>query len=147
VTKISPDGSALVYSTYLNGSGFDVGRSIAVDSSGDAYVTGFTGSTNFPIVNALQTVFGGGDFGDFDAFVVKLNPTGSALMYSTYLGGKGDDGGYGIAVDGVGNAYVIGRTGSTDFPVRTHLPHNPGRRDHDSRDAFVTKIADEGTSR
>jgi hypothetical protein len=147
VTKISPDGSALVYSTYLNGNGFDVGRGIAVDSRGNAYVTGFTGSTNFPTVNAVQAVFGGGDFGDFDAFVVKLNPMGSALQYSTFLGGKGNDGGYGIAVDGTGNAYVVGRTGSPDFPVRTHLRHNSRRPAGDARDAFVTKIDDEGASR
>lgn len=147
VTKISPDGSALVYSTYLNGSGFEVGRSIAVDSGGNAYVTGLTGSTDFPNVNAVQTAFGGGNFGDFDAFVVKLNPTGSALIYSTYLGGKGDDGGYGIAVDGVGSAYVVGRTGSPDFPVRTRLRHNPRRSAPDARDAFVTKIANEVSHR
>jgi hypothetical protein len=94
----------LVYSTYLGGSGFDAGVGIAVDASGNAYVTGQTGSTNFPTTpGAFQTTYGGGSF---DAFITKLNPTGTALVYSTYLGGSGDDFGTGIAVDESGNAYV-----------------------------------------
>ena len=84
VAKLNPAGSALVYSTYLGGSGDDFGQGIAVDSSGNAYVTGSTYSTDFPTANPLQAVFGGG----IDAFVAKLNPTGSALVYSTYLGGS-----------------------------------------------------------
>ena len=86
VTKLNAAGSALVYSTYLGGSGDDDGNGIAVDSSGNAYVTGYTDSTNFPTANAFQAAFGGGSG---DAFVTKLNAAGSALVYSTYLGGSG----------------------------------------------------------
>ena len=87
MTKFNPTGSALVYSTYLGGSGYDDGNGIAVDSSGNAYVTGYTISTNFPTVNPLQPAI---RRRTSDAFVTKLNPTGSALVYSTYLGGSGD---------------------------------------------------------
>jgi hypothetical protein len=119
VTKLNATGSALVYSTYLGGgqngrvgtrSG---GASIAVDASGDAHVTGWTNSTSFPTVNALQTTNGGG----FDAFVTVLNPTGSGLLFSSYFGGGGDDYGYGIALDSAGNAYVGGQTSSSNFPT------------------------------
>src|SRR5207245_126963 len=117
VTKLNPTGSApLVYSTYLGGSGLDEGFGIAVDTHGNAYVTGPTDSTDFPTTSAaFQTAFGGGTA---DAFVTKLNPTGSApLVYSTYLGGSGTDAGKRIAVDTLGNAYVTGLTSSTDFPT------------------------------
>jgi Beta-propeller repeat/Abnormal spindle-like microcephaly-assoc'd, ASPM-SPD-2-Hydin len=124
----------LVYSTYLGGSGADLGYGIAVDSSGNAYVTGTTSSTNFPTMNPLQPANGGGQ----DVFVSELNPTGSALVYSTYLGGSGGDLGYGIAVDSSGNAYVTGTTSSTNFPTMNPLqPAKNGR----GQDAFVTKIA------
>jgi hypothetical protein len=113
VTKLNPAGSALVYSTYLGGSDDDQGNGIAVDSSGSAYVTGETGSTDFPTVNPLQASLAGGS----DAFVTKLNPAGSALVYSTYLGGSDDDQGNGIAVDSSGSAHVTGSTQSTDFPT------------------------------
>jgi hypothetical protein len=113
VTKLNPTGSALIYSTYLGGSGLDDGNGIAVDASGNAYVTGRTSSTNFPTTNALQSTLAG----DENAFVTKINPTGSALVYSTYLGGNEDDSGNGIAVDASGNAYVTGATGSTNFPT------------------------------
>src|SRR5438445_703660 len=107
----------LVYSTYLGGSDRDAGLGIAVDAAGNAYVTGQTSSTNFPTTaGAFQTAFGGG-FRDIDAFVTKLNSTGSALVYSTYLGGSCFDDGHGIAVDAAGNAYVTGRTCSTNFPT------------------------------
>ena len=85
----------LEYSTYLGGSGWDEGQSIAVDSSGNAYVTGYTRSTNFPTNNAYQGTYGGSG----DAFVAKLSATGNSLVYSTYLGGSGGDEGFGIAVD------------------------------------------------
>jgi hypothetical protein len=104
----------LIYSTYLGGSGGDFGYGIAVDSSGNAYVTGYTDSTDFPTSpGALQTMYGGGS----DAFVTKLNPTGTALVYSTYLGGSANDSGYGIAVDSAGDVYLSGTTSSTNFPV------------------------------
>ena len=87
MTKINAAGSALVYSTYLGGSGNDYGNGIAVDGSGNAYVTGSTESTNFPTANPLQASNGGSS----DAFVTKINAAGSALVYSTYLGGSGSD--------------------------------------------------------
>lgn len=105
----------LVYSTYLGGSGNDAGASIAVDSSGSAYVTGFTTSADFPGVSGgLQKSFGGGTQ---DAFISKLNASGAALIYSTYLGGGGNDAGHGIAVDAAGDAYVTGFTNSPDYPT------------------------------
>jgi len=114
VTKINPTGSALVYSTYLGGSGGNSwGSSIALDSSGAAYVTGYTYSLNFPVTpGAFQTTSNG-----YDAFISKLNATGSALVYSTYLGGSSANNGFGIAVDSFGSAYITGITSSSDFPV------------------------------
>lgn len=113
-TKLSGSGS-LVYSTYLGGNNIDSGRGIAVDASGNAYITGATTSTNFPTANAIQPARGA-DLGG-DAFVTKLNSTGSGLAYSTYLGGSNSDVGRAIAVDTTGNAYVTGSTFSTDFPL------------------------------
>ena len=118
VTKLNSTGTALVYSTFLGGTNGDGGLGIAVDTAGNAYVTGDTTSTDFPTTTgAFQTTYRGGG----DAFVTKLNPTGTALVYSTYLGGTGDDVGFGIAVDTAGNAYVTGDTRSTDFPTTTGL--------------------------
>jgi hypothetical protein len=138
VTKINAAGSALVYSTYLGGSGDDYGNGIAVDGSGNAYVTGQTSSTNFPTTNPIQGTYGGSGGSEFpgDAFVTKINAAGSALLYSTYLGGSGDDQGNRIAVDGSGNAYVTGWTTSTNFPTANPVQANYGG----SEDAFVTKI-------
>jgi beta-propeller repeat-containing protein len=93
VAKLNAAGSALVYSTYLGGSNGDNGTAIALDSAGNAYVTGGTASTDFPTMNPIQ----GANAGGADAFVTKLNAAGSALVYSTYLGGSGADYGYGIA--------------------------------------------------
>jgi hypothetical protein len=142
VTKLSPGGSALVYSTYLGGNGGDFGFGIAADSAGSAYVTGWTGSTDFPIANAYQSAFGGPSDG-LDAFVTKFDPGGSALVYSTYLGGTGSDNGWGIAADSTGAAYVAGQTGSTDFP--TVNPFQAARRG--GSDAFVTKLNPSGSAR
>ena len=111
VSKLNGGGSALVYSTYLGGSGDDSGNGIAVDSSGNAYVTGGTFSTDFlTTAGALQATLGVlcNSCGGVNAFVSKLNGSGSALVYSTYLGGSGGDSGNGIAVDSSSNAYVIG---------------------------------------
>ncbi len=105
----------IVYSTYLGGSGGEQGRDFALDSAGNAYISGFTDSTNFPTANALHSSANGGF--QRDAFVTKLNAAGTALVYSTYLGGSGGEQARGIAVDSAGNAYVTGFTGSTDFPV------------------------------
>ena len=138
VTKLNSTGSSLIYSTYLGGNGEDGAASIAVDAAGNAYVAGTTDSTNFPTVNAFQPAFGGG--GD-DAFVTKLNPTGSALLYSTYLGGNGFDECESIAVDAAGNAYVVGTTDSTNFPtVNAFQPAFGGG------DAFVTKLNPTGSA-
>jgi len=134
VTKLNPTGSALVYSTYLGGSGSDWGSGIAVDGSGNAYITGTTSSTDFPTMSPLQPAYGGGGG---DAFVARLNPTGSALVYSTYLGGNQDEYGYGIAVDSSGNAYVTGRTESANFPTMSPLQPAYGG----NADAFVAKIS------
>jgi hypothetical protein len=123
VSKLNPAGSALVYSTYLGGSETDQGLGIAVGSSGNAYVTGSTTSSNFPTVNAVQTVLGisaGALCGTGtcpDAFVTQLNAAGNGLVYSTYLGGSGYDTGQGIALDSTGDAYVTGSTVSTNFPA------------------------------
>ncbi len=108
----------LVYSTYLGGTGHDYGNGIAVDSAGNAYITGQT-SGSFPVIpGAYQTSYGGSGSNYGDAFVSKVNSTGSALVYSTYLGGSNDDYGYGIAVDGSGNAYITGETASwMNFPI------------------------------
>jgi hypothetical protein len=114
VAKLNAAGSALLYSTYLGGSVEDEAFGIAVDGAGNAYVTGLTSSPNFPTTSgALQKVYGGGE----DAFVTKLNAAGSGLLYSTFLGGSNFDFGFGIAVDGAGNAYVTGSTSSLNFPI------------------------------
>jgi hypothetical protein len=113
VTKINPEGTALVYSTLLGGSGTDGGNGIAVDSSGNAYVTGLTNSRNFPTVNPIQAACSPQNPSGC-AFVTKLSADGSALVYSTYLGGTGGnqrgDYGSGIALDSCGDAYVTGQT-------------------------------------
>jgi hypothetical protein len=115
VTKLNEAGDDLVYSTYIGGWDDDEGYAIAVDGSGNAYVTGFTGSTDYDVTpGAFQTTHGGGVV---DVFVTKLNPTGTALVYSTYIGGSESDFGNAIAVDGSGNAYVTGSTYSTDYDV------------------------------
>ena len=140
VIKLTPDGSKLAYSTYINGKGFEVGRGIGVDSSGAVYVTGLTTSQDFPSVNPLQKGFGGGDF---DAFVFKLSPDGSKLIYSSTLGGNQNDGGYGIATDSKGNAFVAGYTYSLDFPIKNPLKNGARSAIPAYRDVFVAKIKDE----
>jgi hypothetical protein len=132
VTQVNPAGSALIYSTYLGGSSGDDGAAIAVDRSGNAYVTGFTKSTDFPTMTPLQSVLRGTN----DAFVTKINSSGSALLYSTYLGGSADDFGTGIAVDTYGSAYVTGYTTSTNFPTVKPLQATNGGLS----DAFVVKL-------
>ncbi len=124
VAKLNAAGSQLIYSTYLGGNGatasaLEQANGIAVDASGDAYVAGVTSSTNFPVtLGAFQTGFDGGTS---DAFIAKLNPAGSALVYSTYLGGSSFDWASGVAVDAGGNASVAGYTSSFDFPVISPL--------------------------
>lgn len=134
VTKFNASGSAHLYSTYLGGSGSDQGSGIAVDGAGNAWVTGQTQSTNFPVQGPSQPLNGGRR----DAFVTQLNTSGSALVYSSYLGGGGNDDGFGIARDVAGAVYVAGGTESTNFPT-----HGPFQADSGGgRDAFVTKIGE-----
>jgi hypothetical protein len=173
--KINPalSGTAsLVYSTYLGGSGSDAATGLAVDGSGNAYLTGYTGSTNFPTTSgAPQRTYGGGSL---DAFVAKISPAlsgSTSLVYSTYLGGSGQDGYYsyqtglfggpgdspqtdgGIAVDAAGNAYVTSVTTSTDFPTTkgafnasSNLKWLKGKADDPPSAAFVTKLNPTGTA-
>jgi len=140
VSKLNATGSALVYSTYLGGSNRESGSGILVDSSGSAYVTGYTYGS-FPITaGAFQTTFGGGFS---DAFVTKLNAAGSRLDYSTYLGGNTDDVGYGVAVDSSGSAYVTGRTYSTNFPTTAGAYQTTFGG---IQDAFVSKLNATGSA-
>ena len=132
VTKLVPAGNALEYSTYLGGSNSDIGRSIAVDASGSAHLAGYTNSSDFP----TQIPYDGSYNGGLDVFVTKLVPTGSALGYSTFLGG-GYDQGNGIALDDAGNAYITGVTESSGFP--TQNPYDGSLEG--SSDAFVTKLS------
>jgi hypothetical protein len=134
----------LDYSTFLGGEGFDLGSDIAVDGRGRAYVTGITASANFPTTpGAFDTSFNGGTDAPlgFDGFVTKLNASGSALVYSTFLGGENGDSGYGIAVRD-GKAYVTGVTASANYPTTR------GAFDRNNRgeDAFVTKLKASGSA-
>src|SRR5437870_723243 len=139
VTKLNPTGSALVYSTYLGGAGNELGRAIKVDAAGNAYVAGETTSADFAITpGAVQGTLGGMT----DGFIIKLNPSGSALIYSTYLGGASDDRGEAIAIDAAGNAYVTGRTASKAFPTVGAIQTSLNGRS----DAFVAKLDPTGSS-
>ena len=143
VAKLDPTGSALVYSTYLGGSGGDVIFGLAIDAAGNAYVTGLTDSTNLPTtMGGLQTIYGGGID---DAFVAKLDATGSVLVYSTYLGGSGADYALGIAVDAAGNAFVTGNTNSSDFPT-TATAFQATYGGGACCDAFVTQLDAAGSA-
>jgi len=146
VTKINPAGTAIVYSTYLGGGGIDIATGITLDNSGSAYLTGSTESTDFPLMNPIQAIFGGSGLGGNsflgDAFVTKINPAGSALVYSTYLGGIDNDSGSSIAIDASGSAYVTGSTNSANFPLLTPIQATSGGLS----DAFVTKINPAGTA-
>jgi len=150
IAKLRPDGSSWVYATYLGGTGTEgsssvpgfnspgiFGNAIAVDFSGNAYTIGSTSSRDFPTVSPFQSVLTGAR----DAFVVKVNAAGSALVYATYLGGQADDQGYGIAVDMSGAAWVTGVTYSTDFP--TAEPFQPKLAG--GADAFVARLAVTGS--
>lgn len=133
--KIDSSGN-LIYSTYLGGWGTDGGNAIAVDSTGRAYITGETTSSQFPVYGALQNSY----HGQADAFITVLGPSGNQLVYSTYLGGTGDDHGRAIAIDAAGNAYVTGDTTSTDFPRVNSFQGSSGG----GQDAFVAKISSSG---
>lgn len=138
VTRLDPTGTSAIYSTYLGGSGSDSGFAIAVDASGNAVVTGTTDSTNFPITaGAADPIYGGSG----DAFATKFSALGS-LVFSTYLGGTGNDQGFGVAVDPLGDPTVVGATGSMNFPV-TPLAFDPSF--NGQLDAFSTKLSPTGS--
>src|SRR5262249_40010623 len=122
VSKIKADASAFVYSTYLGGTTLSQGNSIAADSTGNAYVTGFIGPVS-------------------DALISKISPGGSTLVYSTTVGGSNNDEGLGIAVDSAGSAYVAGWTSSKDFPVTAFAFQQSSKKAGNS-DALVAKIGD-----
>jgi hypothetical protein len=143
ITKFNAAGSSLVYSTYLGGSEVNDGLGVAVDSAGDAYITGLTYSSDFPTTSgALQPAYSGGQ----DGFVTKLNSSGTALIYSTYLGGSEQDQGNGIVVDGAGNAYVTGFTQSTDFPVTLGAFQTSCGNPSSCENAFVSAINPTGSA-
>ncbi|MBD3219319.1 MAG: VWA domain-containing protein [candidate division Zixibacteria bacterium] len=139
VTKLSQSGNNLIYSTYLGGGYHELGYGIAVDDSGQIYVTGTTNSTSFPTLNQFQTK--PGPIEDYDAFISKLSSSGNELKYSTYLGGNAHDNARSIAVDASGSAFVTGATNSTDFPVLSYY-----QTDQAGSDAFVTKFSSSGSS-
>jgi hypothetical protein len=160
VAKLDKTGTNLIYLTYLGGSGDDVAYGLAVDANGDAYVTGFTDSTNFPVTNSIPGLKGvpglstnisgklDSKLGTYpiDAFVAELNPGGSNLVYSTYLGGSSLDLGISIAVDSNGNAYVTGETASTNFPTTNAIQsHLRSANSVYYGNLFVTEIAANGT--
>jgi hypothetical protein len=149
VTKVNPTASEMVYSTYLNGSATGTsacaacGSSIAVDAEGSAYVAGLTWETNFPTTaGAYQVNYAGGFH---DAFVTKFNSTGTALIYSTYIGGSGDDGATSIVLDNNNNAYVKGNTFSTNFPTTPGAYSNTYTAGTDS-EAFVLILNSTGSA-
>ncbi len=147
VIKLDPTGHNLVYAALFGGSGDDYPTAIAIDSSGNAYITGYTNSLDFPTSNAAQARPGGGSRGSeliptpcFDAFLAKLDAAGSSLAYSTYLGGGSDDFGEGISVNAAGSATVVGFTTSPDFPAQGALFASPAG----GYDTFVVKLAPSG---
>jgi hypothetical protein len=139
VMKLNASATALVYATYLGGSEDDNGFAIDLDGAGNAYVTGFTASSDFPTASALQPANGGG-LGD--VFVTRLSPTGAALVYSTYLGGDGDDEGFALKVDALGNARVAGTTSSNDFPTVAALQAVRGG----GYDGFLARLSANGAA-
>lgn len=132
VTKLDATGSGLIYSTYLGGSGNDFSEGLALNSSYEVYITGQTDSSDFPVNSAFQVSNGGG----VDAFVARFNDTGSGILFSTYLGGAGNDFSHGVALDSIYDIYLAGQTTSTNFP--THLPYQASNAG--SSEAFVAKI-------
>jgi hypothetical protein len=151
VMKLSPAGDRIIYSTFLGGTGPDICGKIAVDAEGNAYVIGATSSRDFPVTpGAFQTTYkGGDDTGHGDVFVAKLNPTGSKLVYCTYIGGSGGDFyGDNIVVDAAGSVCFAGTTGSLNFPTTTNAVSRSykGVSNDRGRDAFLVKLNPAGTA-
>ena len=141
VAKFAPDGEA-VYMTYFGGSEHEFASGIAPDADGNAWVVGRTASTDLPAVNAFQNV----NRGENDAFVIKLDAAGQALLFSSYLGGPSDDNAFDAAVDGEGNLYVTGSTGSPEFPIVNGAQPNAGSEDGLGTDAYVAKFSPDGST-
>lgn len=139
ITKVTPEGTSLVFSTYLGGLRADLGNAIALDQSNNIYITGSTASNNFPTQSPLQPTYGGADL---DAFVAKINSSGSALVYSTFLGGSLNEVGNAIAVDSLGNAYVAGVTSSVNFPLKNAIQTD----NRGGNEAFITKLNQQGSA-
>ncbi len=148
VTKLHFNGSvlSLPYSTYLGGGNSDFGFGIAVDSSGNAYITGRTSNSAFPLKNPIQPTCGSCAAGTINAFVAEFNSTGSDLVYSTYLGGSGPDAGQAIAVDSAGNAYVTGYTYSSNFPTQNPVQSTCASCSASASDDFAAKLSTSGTA-
>lgn len=162
VTKFAPGGTRVVYSTYLGGTNYDVGQGIAADTQGNAYITGYTASTNFPVTAVLGPLYGqlndttnavrtysGTVTPAYDAFVAKIAPLGSNLLYCAYLGGTNNDAGFRIRLDAAGAIYVAGSSYSVDFPIvpaaTTNLiPYGRTNVSYINSDAFLTKIVAPG---
>ena len=142
VTKINPGATSIVYSTYIGGESSDVGFGIAVDGTGSAYVTGESLSFTFPTVNAYQPEHAGFPSYNFDAILLKINPSGTALVYSTFLGDDSDEEARDVAVDSQGSAYITGYTLSYFFPLAN--PFQPTLRG--IQDGFVTKFTPDGSA-
>ena len=132
VAQINSAGSALVYSTYLGGSGDDFAQAVAVDPAGKAFAAGYTSSTDFPTVSPSQSANAGKE----DAFVTEFSAAGSALLYSTYLGGSDSEQAYAVAIDAAGDVLVGGETASANLPMASPLQGAEAGRD----DAFFTKV-------
>lgn len=158
VTKLNPAGTSLIYSTFLGGTGADAPYALTVDAQGNAYVAGSTTSPNFPVTQgAYRTTYGGASpdletqYAYGDGFVSKISPDGSALVYSTYIGGREDDAVLGLAVDAQGSAYAAGVTRSANFPVsedalQSSLRGSGGEARYPGGDAFVVKLMPDGKS-
>jgi hypothetical protein len=149
VAKFHPDGSSLEYSLFLGGYGRDYARSVAVDAIGAVYIAGKTDSPNFPTTSgAFDTTYNGGfdDTSRGDAFVTKISPNGSSLVYSTYIGGEHSEGGQAIAIDADGCAYLTGMTASYSFPVTAGAFDESLNVDGSRQDAFVTKLGADGST-
>lgn len=142
VIKLNAASTRVLYATFLGGAGNDIGRGIAADDAGDAYVTGQTTSRNFPTRRPLQPANRAAAPTGANAFVTKIDPGGHALLYSTYLGGRTDDGAFGIAVGRSRTVYVVGQTSSSDFPVLKPVQ----RTLHGAGDAFVTELDGAGSA-